>query len=67
MIIAFLSHTNDGTMTVSIDGQKYIYFLDAIWIHKIRGLAKYQPAGGLTLLKKKARDYRRINDDDAGL
>lgn len=63
MKFKILSHTDDGTMNVLIDGKEYIYFLDAGHIKTVIYKAKKSSGGALNFLKSKARDYRRIDNN----
>jgi len=60
MKLKILSHTDDGTMNVLIDGKEYIYFLDAIWIKAVLKKAERSGGGALNFLKTKSRDCRRV-------
>lgn len=54
------SHTKDGTVTVSINGKGYVYFLDAIWTEKFLNMTKKSAGKALQFIKGKAYDYRRL-------
>lgn len=54
------SHTKDGTVTVSINGEGYVYFLDAIWTEKFLKMAKKSAGKALQFIKKEAYNYRRL-------
>ena len=55
MTLTILSHTNDGTMSVAIDGKRYDYLIDAMYIKKVISLSRKTPGKALNFLKNKAR------------
>lgn len=67
MTLTILSYSKDGTMDVEIDGIRYIYFIEAGHIETVIKKAKKSKGAALNFLKAKARDCRRVDDDDAGL
>lgn len=51
-MIKFVGYNNQGYVTVSIRGNKYVYLTDAAWIPQIWKKAKYTPGAALNDLKK---------------
>ena len=60
MTFKILSHSNDGTINVLIDGKEYIYFIDAGYIETVLKKAEKSGGAALNFLKFKARDCRRV-------
>jgi hypothetical protein len=55
------SHTKDGTVTVSINGKGYVYFLDAMWTERFLNMVDRSAGKALQYIKEKAYDYKRLS------